>query len=139
MNVLVDTPIWSLAFRRRPVHLSKPEQSLVETWSRLIQDNQAVLIGPVRQEILSGIRDMKTYERLRKALRAFDDEPLTMEDYEAAASCGNICRSHGVAGSTVDYLICAAAIRRNMAIFTPDADFVRYAKHLPIHLYQKGK
>lgn len=137
MNVLVDTPIWSLAFRRRPAHLSKTENILVDTWSRLIEDNQAVLIGPVRQEVLSGIRDIQTYDRLRRGLRAFRDEPLTIEDYETAARCGNICRSRGVTGSTVDYLICAAAIRRNLAIFTTDADFKHYAKYLTIHIYKQ--
>ncbi|NLX13911.1 MAG: PIN domain-containing protein [Phycisphaerales bacterium] len=136
MNVLVDTPIWSLAFRRRPTQLSKPENILMEAWSRLIQDNQAVLIGPVRQEILSGIRDIKTYDRLRRVLRAFDDEPLILDDYENAAKCGNVCRSRGITGSSVDYLICAVAIRRNLAIYTTDADFTHYAKHLPIHLYE---
>ncbi len=136
MNVLVDTPIWSLAFRRRPTHLSKTEHILVDAWSRLIQDNQAVLIGPVRQEVLSGIRHVQVYDRLRKLLRAFNDEPLTLEDYEAGAKCGNICRLRGITGSTIDYLICAVAVRRKLAIFTTDADFTHYAKHLPIQLFE---
>ena len=95
-----------------------------------------MLVGPVRQEVLSGIRDERVFGRLRQALRAFPDEPLTAEDYEHAASCGNVCRRKGVAGSAVDSLLCAIALRRRVAIFTTDGDFALYAKHLPIQLHR---
>ena len=94
-----------------------------------------LLIGPVRQEILSGVRDDSTFDRLREHLRAFDDEPLNFDDYEEAARCHNVCRRAGVAGSSVDFLLCAVALRRHAEIFTTDVDFRRYAEHLPLSLY----
>ena len=84
------------------------------------------------------MRDERTFERIRRQLRAFPDEPLTVEDYEHAAWCGNLCRSKGVAGSAVDFLLCAAALRRDVAIFTTDGDFPIYAKHLPVRLHSPG-
>jgi predicted nucleic acid-binding protein len=72
---------------------------------------------------------------LRDHLRAFDDTKLSTEDYEEAARANNICRGVGVAGSAIDFLICAAAIQRGWQIFTIDKDFVLYAKHLQMRLY----
>jgi predicted nucleic acid-binding protein len=68
-------------------------------------------------------------------LRAFPDEPLTTEDYEEAARANNRCRRAGVAGSAIDFLLCAAALRRRWAILTTDRDFKRYSKHLTIRLH----
>jgi predicted nucleic acid-binding protein len=47
-------------------------------------------------------------------------------------------RSKGIQGSNTDFLICAAAVRRDMAIFTIDKDFLRFAKCLPIVLHESG-
>ena len=93
------------------------------------------IVGPVRQELLSGIRDEAVFERLREQLRAFDDEALSEDDYEEAARIGNRCRSVGVAGSAVDFLVCAAAERRGLAVFTSDADFERYSRVVPLTLH----
>jgi len=41
----------------------------------------------------------------------------------------------GVAGSAIDFLICAIALRRNWQIFTTDRDFIRYAEVLALKLY----
>ena len=135
MTVLVDTPIWSFAFRRPADRLSAEERRHVEEWTELVQQRRAILLGPVRQEVLSGIRDGRAFERLRVALRAFPDEGLSVEDFEEAARADSICRAAGVAGSTVDYLLCGAALRRDVAIYTTDQDFTGYALHLPLKLY----
>lgn len=59
-----------------------------------------------------------------------------MEDWEFAAEANNRCRSTGIAGSLVDFLICAVAINRNWEIFTTDADFARYSRVLPLVIHQ---
>ncbi len=136
MMVFVDTPIWSLALRRTPSDLSADQKALRRELVELIGEGRARLLGPIRQEILSGIREEAQFRRLREHLRAFPDEPLTTEDYEEAAHSNNQCRRAGIAGSAIDFLICAAAMRRNWAILTPDRDFRRYAKHLSIRLHK---
>lgn len=102
---------------------------------QLIVEGRAKIIGPIRQELLSGIRDEAQYQKLRRHLRAFTDEPLLVEDYEEAARMSNICRAEGVSGSAIDFLIAASAQRRNWAIFTLDNDFHRYAGHLPLKIH----
>ena len=56
MNVLVDTPVWSLALRRKQVDLSAREKAITEALAELIRDGRAQLMGAIRQELLSGIR-----------------------------------------------------------------------------------
>ncbi len=130
MNVVVDTSVWSLAFRRSSSVVSEH----VDLLRDLIQDGRVVLLGIVRQELLSGIRHAAQYDRLRQQLRAFPELGLETEDHEVAAQYFNTCMSSGIQGSMVDYLICAYAARRNLQIFTTDPDFLNYAKHVPISL-----
>jgi predicted nucleic acid-binding protein len=134
-RVVVDTSIWSLAVRRRAGQLSTSERALVLNWKDLARDNLAVLIGPVRQEILTGIRDAGQFERLRDQLRGFEDEQLSAEDWETAAMFSNRCLTAGIAGSQTDLLICAFASARDLPIFTTDPDFAGYETVLPIRLF----
>jgi len=135
MTVLVDTSVWSLAFRRKPVNLNSMEQSLVHELRDLIRQDRAQLLGPVRQEVLSGIKHLDQFEKLRSVLRPFRDEPLELEDYEMAATVTNRCRSKGIAMSAVDALLCAVALRKNLVIFTTDSDFKNYSRILAFKLH----
>ena len=102
-------------------------------------DGRAALIGPIRQELLSGVKTVSQFEALRQSLTAFDDLALSMGTYDLAAECFNTCLTKGVQGSNTDVLICAAAIQHHLPIFTLDLDFVRYQTHLPISLYSDIK
>lgn len=135
MMVLVDTPIWSLALRRRHGVLKPEEQRLTAALAELIREGRAQLIGAIQQELLSGLSDEKQFEKLRGSLRAFEDSRLETADYEHAAHMHNECRRLGIAGSPTDFLICSAAFRRNWEIFTSDHDFERYARALPVRLF----
>jgi predicted nucleic acid-binding protein len=136
VQVLVDTSVWSLALRRSVADLNRNESTSGAELQELIREARVRLIGPVRQELLSGIREEAQYVRLRDGLRAFPDEHLVTEDYEIAARLSNQCRRDGTAGSAIDFLICAAALRRKWEIFTTDPDFGAYAKAVSIQLYK---
>lgn len=136
MTVLVDTSVWSLALRWRSRSLSAEEELVRDELAELIREGRAHMIGPVRQEVLSGIRSRSQYERLRQDLRAFEDPRLSVEDYEETALASNNCRAAGVSGSAIDFLICSVALRRNWAVFTTDQDFARYARYIPLRLHQ---
>ena len=129
MRVLVDTSVWSEALRR------KEPNAIAARLGELIMESMVVMIGPVRQEILSGISNRVMYDKLRDHLQSFDDLPITTEDYETAAEYHNLCRKNGIQGSSVDFLICAVAMRYDLIIFTTDLDFERYAQVLPIRLF----
>jgi predicted nucleic acid-binding protein len=131
MKVLVDTSVWSLALRRK--EQTKATAKLTE----LIQSSLIVMIGPVRQELLSGISNNDSFLRLKSKLEAFDDFTINTYDYETAAEFYNICRKHGVQGSHTDFLICAVAHNNDLLIFTTDKDFEGYADYLPIKLLKE--
>ena len=103
---------------------------------RLISRFEATLIGPIRQELLSGIKIESQYLQLRDLMRAFPDVPVEPADHERAASYLNTCRTKGIQGSNTDFLLCAVAARNGYSIFTMDHDFGRYGKYLPVRLHR---
>lgn len=135
MNLLVDTPVWSLALRRKQADLSPREERITQALAEAIRDGRAQLVGVVRQELLSGIREEERFRKLRDYLRAFDEPALETEDYEEAARMHNRCRARGIAGSAIDFLICAVASRRHWQIFTTDQDFQQYGRILALKFY----
>lgn len=130
MSIIVDTSVWSLALRR-----NSPNVAVVAPLQRLIADGRVMMLGAIRQEILSGIRNPEQFERLQRDLRAFPDLELATTDYELAADFFNRCRRQGVQGSNTDFLICAAAHQRDFEIFTTDRDFQTFQIELPIKLF----
>ncbi|MDX1643398.1 MAG: PIN domain nuclease [Thermoanaerobaculia bacterium] len=133
--ILVDTPIWSLALRRRETDLSAGERRHVGEWEQLVREGNAGLVGPVRQEILSGVRDETAWKRLRTALRPFPDLRIETRDYERAAEFFNRCRRRGITGSAVDLLICSVAHELEVPLYTTDSDFELYADVLGLALH----
>jgi predicted nucleic acid-binding protein len=133
--ILVDTPVWSLALRRKRGDLNPRERALTEALAELVREGRAQIAGVVRQELLSGIREPERFEKLREYLRAFDDLQLEAADYEEAARMHNRCRNRGIAGSAIDFLLCALAHRRRWQIFSTDRDFEQYGKVLELKLY----
>jgi predicted nucleic acid-binding protein len=133
LKVLVDTSVWSLALRRR-----QPERdgAVVAELRRLIADFEVAMIGPIRQELLSGIREDAQFRALQEKLRAFPDLRLDTADFEMAAHFFNRCRAEGVQGSNTDFLLCAVGHLRGMPIFTTDKDFDAFGRVLGIKLHR---
>ena len=135
MRILPDTPIWSAAFRRGDDAAGIYRDEML----KLVNQGLVEIIGPIRQEILSGIRDRSKFDVVRDRLRAFPDLEIGTGDYEEAAAYYNRCRSKGIQGSFTDFVICAVAIRHELEVFTDDKDFLRYKTVLPIRLYRFEK
>lgn len=130
-DVLVDTSVWSLAFRRAN---AAPDPAALEL-AELIREGRALILGLIRQELLSGVRQAKQFHSLRTHLRAFPDVRVETEDHEQTAPFCNKCRAKGVQGGAIDFLIAAVAARRRLAIFTTDRDFVHYSRVLGVVLH----
>ena len=110
---------------------------MTDDLAELIREGRVTMLGSIRQELLSGIKADAQFRTVRDRLRAFPDLPLENTDYEEAAACFNQCRKNGISGSTTDFLICAVALRHDLAIFTTDKDFVRYRTVLPVELHER--
>jgi len=131
MKILVDTCVWSQVLRHK-----NPNVELTNKLKDIINDGTVVIIGPIRQEILSGISKKEQFEKLQIILSSFEDIPLESEYFVKAAEFSNMCKSKGIQGSTTDFLICAVAYLKNFLIFTTDTDFKNYKKYLPIKLFE---
>jgi predicted nucleic acid-binding protein len=132
MKVLIDTPIWSLAFRKKK---NNEKNITIEKLIELIHNGRIAIIGPIRQEVLSGISDVNKFNDIKEKMSIFSDYDLQSSDYEFAAECSNECRRNGIQGSHTDFLICAVAIKNDWEIFTEDNDFHGYKKYIPIKIY----
>jgi predicted nucleic acid-binding protein len=132
VDVLVDTPVWSSAFRRS----RQPDDSTVAELAHLIREGRALIVGPIRQEVLSGVRAPEQMTLLRDTMRSFPDLPLHTDDYEQAAVFFNRCRARGIQGSHIDFLICAVAHRHTLAILTSDRDFEGFARVIRVQLHR---
>ena len=135
MKVLVDTDVWSEALRRKKGKKSTYVDELVD----LIQEGRLEIIGPIRMEVLSGIRDKEVFDAFSDKLAAFSDRSIGSEVYILAAKFFNLCRGKGIQGSNTDFLICACSVHWSVPILSKDKDYLLYRKHLPIELIQPRK
>ena len=131
MKVLVDTPVWSYAFRRqKPV--DGPEVRKLRTL--LEQEEEIFLMGIILMEILQGVKDRLLVQRLKRSLSIFPLLEPSRDDYTYAAEIRNTCVSKGVQASTIDFLIAAMAIRSNALLLTSDKDFLHMTPMIPLKI-----
>lgn len=132
MNVIIDTCVWSQFFRSN----RSPTDPVVQEVARLVRADAVRLLGPIRQELLSGAQPSERFEQLKEYLRFFPNLVLDEEDDETAASYYNRLRGRGLQSTGTDLTICAVAVRRGFKLFTTDTDFAVYAAHIPIKLHR---
>ena len=101
--VIVDTDVWSEAFRKVQGEPSAELGLLRE----LVADGRVQMLGCIRQEVLQGMKRLEVFERSREQLRGYPDREVKEEQYELAAEFFNTCRNRGIQGSSTDFLICA--------------------------------
>jgi predicted nucleic acid-binding protein len=132
MKIIVDTCVWSAALRRTGFN---ENNDIVNELKELIHEGRVQMIGPARQELLSGIKTIEQFDKLRTVLSSFPDLILQTRDYEKAAEFYNKSRKKGIQGSNTDFLICAIAVNHSMPVFTTDNDFKLFKKFIPIKLH----
>ncbi len=134
MKVLVDTSVWSLMLRRDPASLNAAEREIVRDLQEIVRDGRAEILGPIRQELLSGVKSDKQFNALKDKLAVFNDVQLTTTDYENAAKASNRCTTAGVATGSIDVLICATALDRQWQVFSCDKGFLQFQKVLKFQM-----
>lgn len=133
--ILLDTSVLSLAFRRRSGGEAEPQ--VAATLRRLVAEDAPMGVpGIVLQELLSGVRTVQEFDRLKGIMDGFPLVIARREDHLTVARIANACARKGVPTSTVDCLIAALAISRKAALFTLDADFARMAPLCGLTLFK---
>ena len=68
MKVIVDTSVWSLFLRQR----NRPEPE-VAALKKLIRAQHVQMLGVVKQELLSGLKESRRFDQFLSGLRGFPD------------------------------------------------------------------
>ena len=137
MKVLVDTSVWSLMLRRNPATLNTSERHTVRELQDLVNDGRAVIVGAIRQELLSGIKHEAQFQALKSKLSVFEDSEISTADYENAAAAASKCMTAGVPTTSIDVFICALALDRQWPIFTSDRGFAQFQRVLKFQMYSR--
>jgi predicted nucleic acid-binding protein len=132
--LLVDTSVWSLAFRRdRPP--ADPEVAYLR--HALLSGADIATTGIVVQELLQGIRGPKQRERLVERLQALPTVDPDRHDHVRAAEIHTACRQRGVQLGTIDALLVALCVRHDLTLLSTDRDFEHAVRHVPLRLWTK--
>ena len=128
--VLVDTTIW-IDFLQHPAsHNADKLEKLIRV------HNQAVLCGIVLQEVLQGIRDIKSFTATKGRLQKLPCLDMGKEIYLAAATLYRSLRTKGVTVPSADTAIAALAIHNRIPLFSGDEHFRIIAEHSRLELYR---
>ncbi len=128
---MVDTTVWSLAFRRDEV----PDVPHVRLLARALQGQiQVMITGIILQEVLQGVLGPKQAQAITDRLSVLPMVVPDRQDHIDAAEIGKTCRKAGVQLKTVDALIAQLCIRHDLELLTTDQDFVFAARHVPLKL-----
>ena len=127
MMVAVDTSVWSLVLRRRRVPRDNPWVEALR--NRVEGGDEVVVVGPIIQELLSGVKDPVTFAHLEVDMERIPLLELHRRTYAAAARLTNRCQQRGFQPGAVDALIAAACIEHGCPLLTADAHFLEIARH----------
>ena len=131
MTLLVDTSVWSLAFRR-DVEATEPE--VQELRDALFGVDVVVTTGLVLQELLQGFAGAKAQAQIIDRFAALPLVQPDRDDHIGAAALRTSCRQSGVQIGTIDALLAQLAIRHDLTLLTTDKDFTHAAKHCALRV-----
>jgi hypothetical protein len=131
LSLLVDTSVWSLAFRR-DAPADVPE---VQYLARCLGGREEVFTtGLVLQELLQGFAGPRQRRLIIDRFFALPFVVPDREDHVEAAALRNRCRARGVQVGTIDALLAQLCIRHGLGLLTTDRDFERVAGLSPLRL-----
>jgi hypothetical protein len=132
MTLLVDTSVWSLAFRR-DVQSEAPQ---VKALPDALADGESVVTtGLILQELLQGFAGPRARKEIVERFAALPLLSPVRTDYIDAAELRNLCRRAGVQLGTIDALLAQLCIRHQLVLLTTDNDFVLAAKHCHLKVW----
>lgn len=132
MSLLVDTSVWSLAFRR---DADAPTQAVEVLRSALEGADQVFTTGLVLQELLQGFSGPKARAQLIERFAALAFLQPDRDDHIEAAEVRNTCRRNGVQIGTIDAVLIQLCLRHDLVLLSTDNDFRSASKHVIFRLW----
>lgn len=127
MSLLVDTSVWSLAFRR---DAQQREPEVIALHNALDGTDQVFTTGLVLQELLQGFSGPKAHDKIVERFLALGFLQPDRDDHIEAAAVRNTCRRRGVQLGTIDALLVQLTRRYELVLLSTDEDFRLAAKHV---------
>lgn len=136
MSLLVDTSVWSLAFRRdRPSSAAE-----VKALRDALEGGDLVLTtGLILQELLQGFAGPRARKEIIERFAALPLLPADRQDHIDAAELRNRCRRAGVQMGTIDALLAQLCLRHELTLLTTDSDFRLAAAHCPLRVWRPAR
>ncbi len=132
MSLLVDTSVWSLAFRR---DAEAPTQAVEVLRSALEGADQVFTTGLVLQELLQGFAGPKARSQLIESFAALAFLQPDRDDHIEAAEICNTCRRSGVQIGTIDAVLIQLCLRHDLVLLSTDKDFRAASRHVKFRLW----
>ncbi len=136
MTLLVDTSVWSLAFRRDG---DSDASTVVALRAALAGGESIVTTGLILQELLQGFAGPRARKEIVERFTALPLIVPDRRDYIDAAELRNHCRRSGVQIGTIDALLAQLCIRHGLTLLTTDGDFTLAAKHSALQVWRPAK
>lgn len=133
---MVDTSVWSLAFRR---DATKPAREVVALRNALEGGDSVVTTGLVLQELLQGFSGPRDRSQIVERFAALPLLSPDRQDHVEAAELRNRCRRAGIQVGTIDAILAQLCIRHDLTLLTADNDFVGIAAHSTLRLWKPAK
>lgn len=134
MTLLVDTSVWSLAFRRD----NASSESQVGVLRAALSGGEAVVTtGLILQELLQGFLGPRAHKDIVQRFAALPLIEPVRQDYIDAAEIRNRLRRAGVQLGTIDALLAQLCIHYDLLLLTTDNDFTLAALHSPLRVWKK--
>lgn len=135
MALLVDTSVWSLAFRRDTPSDSDEVQALRVA---LQAGEDVYTCGVIVLELRRGLIPGHARDAIDQVFRSVSWIEPSRHEYEAAAEIANTCRRRGVQLGSIDALFAQLAVSRDLTLLTTDRDFTHAAAHVPLRLWSRS-
>lgn len=133
MTLLVDTSVWSLAFRRDG---STHEPEVLVLSEALAGAAAVFTTGLVLQELLQGFGGPRSAQAIIQRFQALPFISPDRQDHIAAAELRNVCRRAGVQIGTIDALLSQLCGRYDLTLLSTHQDFVHAVRHVPVKLWR---
>jgi predicted nucleic acid-binding protein len=136
VTLLVDTSVWSLAFRRDG---NSNSPCVAALRAALAGGDSIVTTGLILQELLQGFAGPRARKEIVERFAALPLLIPDRNDYVDAAELRNRCRRSGIQVGTIDALLAQLCIRHGLTLLTMDGDFAMIAKHSALQVWNAPK
>ena len=135
MRLLVDTSVWSLAFRNNAPSTLPKIRRLAQA---LREGEQVFTTGLVLQELLQGFPDDEARDLILERFSVLPHGVPDGRDYVDAAELRRRLASEGLRIGTIDALLAQLCLRHDLTLLTTDLAFNRVAEMTSLSVVRGG-